>query len=81
MVFVRWLELDRGDLVEASLTASVVVVGPFDPGLNRQAEFRAWADSSGHRNDFGKFLLGQLIVEGFAGAAVQASLNSLKVLR
>jgi hypothetical protein len=67
LVFVRWLELDRGELVEAWLTASVVVVGPFDPGLNRQAEFLAWADSSGQRNDFGKFLLGQLIVEVFRG--------------
>ncbi len=63
------------------MTASVVVVGPFDPGLNRQAEFLAWADSSGQRNDFGEFLLGHFIVEGFAGAAVQASLNGLKVLR
>ena len=35
------------------------------------------ADPSRQRNDFGEFLLGHLIAEGFAGASVEAALNGL----
>ena len=36
----RWLKLDRGELAEAALTTPAVV-GPFDAGHDRQAQFLA----------------------------------------
>ena len=38
-------------------------------------QFGEWAHSGGRRNDFGQVRLGYLRVEGFAGAAPEASLN------
>ena len=38
-----------------------------------------WADSTGQRNEFGKFLLRHHIAEGFARSSVKASLNCFEV--